>query len=561
MAKLTLTDLSSLSNQTSAITLLNNNSAAIETALENTLSRDGTSPNAMEANLDMNSNRIINLPAPAADHEAARKIDVDNLALVAGAGDALTSSPLSQFAATTSAQLAGVISDETGSGALVFAASPTLSGTVTVSGTVAATTITGNGAGITNLDAANIATGTVNTSRLGSGTPGSGNFLRGDGTWTSIPGGGDALVANPLSQFAATTSAQLAGVMSDETGTGSLVFANTPTLVTPVLGTPTSGTLTNCTGLPVATGISGLAAGVATFLATPSSANLASAITNETGSGSLTFATSPSFTTDIRPVTNNTTTLGTSSLAFGDLFLGSGGTIDFAAGDVVLTHATGEIAITTATNLYRADTNPAVNNIAGWSLLTGGKVSASVDSGQAADFNRKTNDGTIINFRQDGTVEGAVSVAGTLLTYATFTGSHWSQPANGKQDKILPGTVIETVDEMCIWNEEDINEHLPKFKVSDKKAARRVYGVFLAWDETDHNGDAFIVSLGTYVVRIAKDEVVEGGDLVESNGDGCACAQLDDVVRSSTIGKVTSGKIVKTYEDGSYLVPCVLYCG
>lgn len=47
---------------------------------------------------------------------------------------------------------------------------------------------------------------------------------------------GDALVANPLSQFAATTSAQLAGVISDETGSGLLVFATSPTLTTPVLG-------------------------------------------------------------------------------------------------------------------------------------------------------------------------------------------------------------------------------------------------------------------------------------------------------------------------------------
>lgn len=60
------------------------------------------------------------------------------------------------------------------------------------------------------------------------------------------------LVANPLSQFAATTSAQLAGVISDETGSGALVFATSPTLVTPALGTPASGTLTNCTGLPTA---------------------------------------------------------------------------------------------------------------------------------------------------------------------------------------------------------------------------------------------------------------------------------------------------------------------
>ena len=57
-----------------------------------------------------------------------------------------------------------------------------------------------------------------------------------------------AMVADNLSVFAATTSAQLAGVITNETGTGSLVFATSPTLVTPILGTPTSGTLTNCTG-------------------------------------------------------------------------------------------------------------------------------------------------------------------------------------------------------------------------------------------------------------------------------------------------------------------------
>ena len=60
-----------------------------------------------------------------------------------------------------------------------------------------------------------------------------------------------------LSAFAATTSAELAGVISDETGSGALVFATSPTLVTPVLGTPTSGTLTNCTGLPLTTGVTG----------------------------------------------------------------------------------------------------------------------------------------------------------------------------------------------------------------------------------------------------------------------------------------------------------------
>lgn len=69
-------------------------------------------------------------------------------------------------------------------------------------------------------------------------------------TGPSGSGTGDALVANPLSQFAATTSAQLRGVLTDETGTGAAVFATSPTLVTPALGTPSSGTLTNCTSLP-----------------------------------------------------------------------------------------------------------------------------------------------------------------------------------------------------------------------------------------------------------------------------------------------------------------------
>ena len=83
------------------------------------------------------------------------------------------------------------------------------------------------------------------------------------------------------------------------TGTGSGVRATSPTLVTPLLGTPTSGVLTNCTGLPVTTGVSGLGSNVAAFLATPSSANLIAALTDETGSGAAVFATNPTLVTPI----------------------------------------------------------------------------------------------------------------------------------------------------------------------------------------------------------------------------------------------------------------------
>lgn len=74
--------------------------------------------------------------------------------------------------------------------------------------------------------------------------------------------------------------------LSGQTGTGSFAGSTSPSFTTPILGTPTSGTLTNCTGLPVSTGITGLGTGVATALAA-----------NVTGSGGIVLATSPTLVT------------------------------------------------------------------------------------------------------------------------------------------------------------------------------------------------------------------------------------------------------------------------
>jgi hypothetical protein len=156
-------------------------------------------------------------------------------------------------------------------------------------------------------------------------------FDTGSNTIKYYSGGAWVTVANTgtLAQFAATTSAQLATLISDETGTGALVFANTPTFVTPILGTPQSVTLTNATGLPVATGISGLGTGVATFLATPSSSNLASAVTDETGSGALVFGTSPAITTSI--TTGSTTFALVNTTATTVNFAGDATTVSIGA--------------------------------------------------------------------------------------------------------------------------------------------------------------------------------------------------------------------------------------
>lgn len=77
--KVTLTNLVNLQNETTAVNAINANSAAITAAMDITLSRDGTSPNQMEAPIDMNSNQILNLPAPITGASPLRLEDYNTL--------------------------------------------------------------------------------------------------------------------------------------------------------------------------------------------------------------------------------------------------------------------------------------------------------------------------------------------------------------------------------------------------------------------------------------------------------------------------------------------------
>jgi hypothetical protein len=170
-----------------------------------------------------------------------------------------------------------------------------------------------------------------------------------------------------LSDLSATTSAELAGVISDETGSGSLVFATSPTLVTPALGTPASGTLTNCTGLPeaglldnavtlakMAHGTEGnlitydadgapayVATGNATQVLTSNGAGAAPTFQDASGGGAntaLSNLASVEINTSLISDTDNTDDLGSSEKEWKDLYIDGTAyidTIEIASGETI----------------------------------------------------------------------------------------------------------------------------------------------------------------------------------------------------------------------------------
>ena len=293
----------------------------------------------------------------------------------------------------SSANLAAAVTDETGSGALVFATSPSL---------------------VTPL----------------LGTPTSGNFSTGSFTWPTF----NQNTTGTAAGLSVTLVATSGGTGQSSYAVGDILFASTTTALSKLADVATGNALisggigvapsygkigltTHVSGtLPVAnggTGITSFGAGVATWLGTPSSANLAAAVTDETGSGALVFGTSPTL--------SSPTITGTGTAAFGNLsytgtLTGSTGVINIGTGQINK-DASGNVGIGTSTN-----TNASL-------LTVNGTISETVASTQwliasQYDVGTAPNEIPLNGFLGDLAFQNRAAVSlGDIAYTGTLTGS------------------------------------------------------------------------------------------------------------------------------------------
>lgn len=330
MAKLTLSNVANLQNESAAVTTLAQNNAATVAAMEKTLSRDGTLPNHMEASLDMNSNTIINLPDALTDQEPATYSQLIEAVTAVGSGAVIdaeyltvTTNPTLQneraitegvgidFADggaggtfTVSVDddelnaLAGTLTNKTidltdntltGTRAEFNAAMSdddfvSLTGTETLTNKTlttpiinAPTGIVKGDVGLGNVDNTSDATKnaaavtlTNKTIALGSntvsGTTAQFNTALTDNDFATLAGTETLTnkTVNLTSNTLTGTRAQFNTALSDDnfaTLAGTETLTNktltAPVMTTPALGTPASGVMTNVTGLPLTTGVTG----------------------------------------------------------------------------------------------------------------------------------------------------------------------------------------------------------------------------------------------------------------------------------------------------------------
>ena len=229
----------------------------------------------------------------------------------------------------------------------------------------------------------------------------------------------------------------------------------------------------------------------------------------------------------------------------------------------IVTDTSGNLIIDTA-NTERMRVDSSGRFLFGSTTYDSANVSVLINSASGALFatasgdapvkiNRKSSDGELVELLQDTNKEGSLSVSGSTVTLVGFSGQHES---SGIATNTAVGTVVSTIDELDTYASGDKKgqtraDH-PKVKVSDTEGDKAVYGVV---DRFNSNDKLIVSAVGIASVKVTG--ACAKGDLLESNGDGTAKVQSDDIVRSKTIGKVTIGNSSTDVK----LVSCVLYCG